>query len=77
MKKYWRSRDDNWIGGVCGGLSDHTGVDSGLYRIAFVLLFGWGSGWIYLALWVLYSLKKRELPVVKQQKSLEDEKADN
>ena len=33
-----RSRDDRWVGGVCGGLARLTGVESWLWRIAMVLL---------------------------------------
>ena len=33
-----RSRDDRWIGGVCGGIARLTGVESWLWRILMVLL---------------------------------------
>ena len=43
------------VGGVCGGLAEHTGVDALLWRIGFVALtVAGGSGvLVYLALWVL------------------------
>ena len=33
MKKLTRSRDDKWVGGVCGGIATYTGVDPILIRI--------------------------------------------
>ena len=50
-----RSRTDRVIGGVCGGLGRHFGIDAVLLRIAFVILvFAGGSGLlIYLLAWVL------------------------
>ena len=49
-----RSRDDRWLGGVCGGLSRWLGVESWLSRLAFALLFLlWGTGFVfYILLWI-------------------------
>ena len=33
-----RSRDDAWLGGVCGGLARSTGLDAWVWRLMFVLL---------------------------------------
>ena len=43
------------IGGVCGGLGDHTAIDPVLWRVGFVgLTLAGGSGiLVYLFLWVL------------------------
>lgn len=42
------------LGGICGGLGEHTGTDPLLWRIGFVALAVSGTGLIvYLALWVL------------------------
>ena len=43
------------IGGVCGGLAVHTGIDPVLWRVGFVgLTLAGGSGLLgYLFLWVL------------------------
>ncbi len=49
-----RARSDRWIGGVCGGLAQATGVDSWIWRLILValLLFG-GTGLVlYLLLWI-------------------------
>ena len=50
-KRLYRSRDDRMIGGVCGGLGRHFGIDPVIVRIAAVvlLLFGGASALAYLA----------------------------
>lgn len=56
MKKLNRSRDDKWIGGVCGGISDYTGVDANLIRLLVVVgtVLGFGSLILaYIVAWVI------------------------
>jgi len=50
-----RSVSDRWIGGVCGGLSNFTGMDAWLWRLAFsLLLILGGTGLlVYVLLWIL------------------------
>src|SRR4051794_1180990 len=50
-----RSCTDKMLGGVCGGLAEHTGIDSLLWRVGFVALaLAGGAGFlVYLLLWVL------------------------
>lgn len=50
-----RSSTDRMAGGVCGGLAEHTGIDSLLWRVAFVALtLAGGAGiLVYALLWVL------------------------
>jgi phage shock protein C len=50
-----RSTTDKMAGGVCGGLAEHTGVDSLLWRVGFVAftLAGGAGVLVYLLLWVL------------------------
>lgn len=50
-----RSRDDRWLGGVCGGIARITGVQSWVWRLMFALLaLCAGTGMlVYLLLWVL------------------------
>jgi len=50
-----RSATDKMLGGVCGGLAEHTGVDSLIWRAAFVAVtVAGGAGvLVYLLLWVL------------------------
>lgn len=49
-----RSRDDRWVGGVCGGLARLTGVQSWIWRLLVVLLALWGGSGVvaYLLLWI-------------------------
>lgn len=56
MKKLTRNPDDKWLGGVCGGLADYTGIDANLIRIVVVVgtLLGAGSLILaYIIAWVL------------------------
>ncbi|NHQ92990.1 PspC domain-containing protein [Janthinobacterium lividum] len=49
-----RSRNDRWIGGVCGGLGRASGMEAWIWRLVFVLFtltFGFGVV-IYLLLWI-------------------------
>lgn len=50
-----RSRDDRWLGGVCGGIAQVTGVRSWVWRLAFALLaLCAGTGvLVYLLMWIL------------------------
>ncbi|MDY0747005.1 PspC domain-containing protein [Paucibacter sp. R3-3] len=49
-----RSRDDRWIGGVCGGIGRTTGMASWIWRLLFTLLvLCAGSGvLLYVLLWI-------------------------
>ena len=55
-KKLARSTEDKWIGGICGGIADYTGVDANLVRLATVVLTLVGVGSvvvIYLLAWII------------------------
>ncbi len=54
-----RSRDDRWLGGVCGGIGRATGVASWLWRLAFcVLVLCAGTGIVvYLLMWIFVPLE--------------------
>lgn len=49
-----RSRDDRWIGGVCGGLALTTGVASWIWRLLFALaaFCAGASIVVYVLLWI-------------------------
>lgn len=59
-----RSASDQWIGGVCGGLSAFTGLDAWLWRLAFTLmLILGGTGLVfYVLLWILVPLEHPGAP---------------
>jgi len=54
LNKLRRSRSDRWIGGVCGGFSIMSGVDSWIWRLIFAMLFLFGGIGIviYILLWI-------------------------
>lgn len=49
-----RSREDRWLGGVCGGISRITGIDAWIWRLLFTLLvLCVGTGlFVYVLLWI-------------------------
>jgi len=49
-----KSAKDKWIGGVCGGLGEHTAVPAWAWRVLFSVLFlFWGTGLVlYLPRWI-------------------------
>lgn len=55
-KKLTRSTEDKWIGGVCGGLAQYTGIDANLIRLAVAVAAVLGFGTLvlaYLVAWVI------------------------
>ncbi len=63
INSFRRSRNDRWLGGVCGGLAQITGLAAWAWRLIFTLLFLCaGSGaLIYLLLWLF--VPEQDLPV--------------
>ncbi|MDY0044762.1 MAG: PspC domain-containing protein [Syntrophales bacterium] len=54
LRNLTRSSEDRWIGGVCGGLGEHTPLPSWVWRLAFclcVIFFGFGVV-LYILLWI-------------------------
>jgi phage shock protein PspC (stress-responsive transcriptional regulator) len=54
LNQFRRSKQDQWLGGVCGGLARLTGMESWIWRLCFVLFsFYFGVGLIiYLLAWI-------------------------
>ena len=51
-----RSPDDRWVAGICGGLSEYTGVDATLIRVVLLVATILGAGSlivIYVICWLL------------------------
>ena len=50
-----RSRTDQWLGGVCGGLAPATGLPAWLWRLIFLALVvcGGTGALLYVLLWIL------------------------
>lgn len=55
VKKLYRSKEDRWLGGVCGGLGVYFNVDSTLIRVLFILFaLAIGGGILaYIILWII------------------------
>ena len=58
VKKFYRSRQERIIFGVCGGLSEYFNVDVSIIRVIFILLAIAGSlgFWLYLFLTIVAPL---------------------
>ena len=54
-----RSRSDKWLGGVCAGIAEISGVEAWIWRLMFVLLsmFGGTGLVVYLLLWIFVPLE--------------------
>ena len=54
VNTFRRSRNDRWLGGVCGGIGRSTGVEAWIWRLLFAALFICaGVGFlVYLLLWI-------------------------
>ena len=54
LQRLTKSNQDKWIGGVCGGLGEHSPIPAWCWRflLAFLFLF-YGAGLvIYILLWI-------------------------
>ncbi len=60
-----KSKKDVWVGGVCGGLGEHTPIPSWVWRALFaVMIFGGGVGLAaYIVLWIFVPEASRERSV--------------
>jgi phage shock protein C len=60
LQNFTRSQKDRWIGGVCGGLGEHTPVPSWTWRLIFTLfLLICGTGLLlYILLWIFVPQKQ-------------------
>ena len=58
-----RSRDERWLGGVCGGIVRITGIAAWIWRLVFTLLALCGGTGVllYLLLWILVPLDDTSL----------------
>ena len=54
VRKLYRDKDHNVLGGVASGLACYFDVDVLVIRILFVclFLFGYFGGWVYIILWI-------------------------
>ena len=69
MKTLTRNTDDRWIGGVCSGIADYTGIDANIVRLVLAICTVLGAGSLiigYLVAWMLMP-KRRPLTPAPQQ----------
>jgi phage shock protein C len=54
VQRFRRSRSDRWIGGVCGGIAQVTGIEAWVWRLlmTLLLLFGGTGALLYILLWI-------------------------
>lgn len=59
INAFRRSRDDRWIGGVCGGLARLSGLAAWFWRIVFVALTTCAGGGmlLYFLLWIFVPIE--------------------
>ncbi|MGN7873188.1 PspC domain-containing protein [Roseateles sp. 22389] len=59
INAFRRSRDDRWIGGVCGGLARLSGLAAWFWRIVFVALTMCAGGGmlLYFLLWIFVPIE--------------------
>jgi phage shock protein PspC (stress-responsive transcriptional regulator) len=65
MKRLYRSRKEQMLGGICGGLGEHLDVDPSIIRLVWlvVTLLSLGTGIIvYLAAWIIIPQSNGESP---------------
>jgi phage shock protein C len=62
LQTLMKSNKDKWIGGVCGGLGEHTPIPPWSWRFLFSLLFFvWGTGLVlYILLWIFLPKQAEE-----------------
>lgn len=56
MRKFYLSSEDSYIGGVCGGLGEYTGIDAIFWRIGFLFTLKWTLPF-YLIFWIFVKRK--------------------
>ena len=61
--KLYRSRNDKFVAGVCGGLGKYLNWDPSIIRLIFIVMFLYaGSGvLLYILMWILIPLESDEL----------------
>ena len=64
LSQFRRSLSDRWLGGVCGGIAQVTGVPSWVWRLIFtfsIVFAGCGLA-LYVLLWILVPQEQLFLP---------------
>jgi phage shock protein C len=78
VKRLYRSRDERWLAGVCGGLGSYFDLDPTLIRALFVLfgLVVGGGLLLYIILWIIIPLEPDPAALqIEEAAAREDESA--
>lgn len=78
VKRLYRSRDERWLAGICGGLGSYFGLDPTLIRALFVLfgLVVGGGLLLYIILWIIIPLEPDPAALqIEEVSAQEDESA--
>lgn len=63
MKRLYRSKKEQMLGGICGGLAEYIDVDPSIIRLVFVVLIVLSGGLfllVYIAAWVIVPVSPEE-----------------
>lgn len=62
INAFRRSRGDRWLGGVCGGIAQMTGLVSWVWRAVFAVFAVCGGAGVlaYLLLWIFVPLEQNQ-----------------
>ena len=70
-KRFYRSREDRWLAGVCGGLGEYFDIDPLLVRIGFIIItVVYGMGIIlYIAMAIFVEENPHQSPRQRQTRN--------
>ena len=63
MKRLYRSKKEQMLGGICGGLAEYIEVDPSIIRLVFVVLIvlSWGLFLlVYITAWIIVPVSPEE-----------------
>jgi phage shock protein C len=75
-KKFYRSRTDKVVAGVCGGLAEYFDIDPVLVRLLFVILTIAAGGGVlaYIILWIVTKEKPVDFSQIQNPPTMENPK---
>ena len=78
MKRFYRSRKEKMIAGVCGGFAEYLEIDPVLVRALFIIItIAWGIGLLaYIVLWIITPYGEQNPPYEKKNDFDSDEMND-
>ena len=65
MRGFYRSREQKWIAGVCGGFAERFSISPIVVRLVFIGLVAFGGlpiFAVYLLLWIMLPVGPEETP---------------